>query len=197
MSLSFHRGPLAALAFLLAAGSVHALDFRLHTTRVQEDGFAHEQVYFQYDAATRVVIAPPAGWLRMDDAGSLTLTPPKITNGMVKVEHSSLTPNIPFQAASLETYRKRVFAMIPQGAAGVKLDADAVDPLPVFGWKSFEFTVNYDFFGQSYRRSVLFLNLNAREQIMVTAVALQQDFDGVHTAAMDLMRSWQAEPFTE
>ena len=188
-------GCLAVVAGLsLVAGPVRGLDFRLHATTVQEDGQPREQLSFRADAGTEVAIALPGGWARADDVGSLTLTPPRITNGMVRIERSALTPAVAFRDAGLDTYRQRVLAGIPQGAAEIKASGDADDPLPIFGWKSHEWTVDYDFFGQSYRRSVLFLNLNAREQLMLTTVSLRADFDPVHAAGLDVLRSWQVMP---
>ncbi len=184
----------AILALCLTTNPAYALDFRLHAATIEEDGFKREQTYFQNDAQTRVTIAPPAGWTREDDPASLTLTPPDLTHGMVRIERSSVGPAVTFQDAGLVAYRKRILADLPQGVTDVKQAAEIADPLPIFNWKSREFTMDYELFGQSYRRSVLFLNLNTKEQLMMTTVALTHDFDRVHTAGMDVLRSWQVLP---
>ena len=71
---------------------------------------------------------------------------------------------------------------------------ETADPLPVFGWKDFEFEMTYDFFGTTFHRSVLFIDVDAKQQIFTTVVAEESNFAKVHAAAMDVMRSWCPVP---
>ena len=184
---------LATIA-VFAAGSVArvgALDFITHTMTVQEDGFPKEQSYVSNDAHTNVLLSLPRGWSHVDDAASLTLTPPDSNNSLARVEKSSLAPDTPFSAKGLDTYRRRAQAGVPPGATGLQCVEERDQPLPIFGWKDHEFIFSYEFFGQAYKRSVLFVNLNAREQILLTCVAPSEQFNRVHEAGLDVLRSWQ------
>ena len=109
----------------------------------------------------------------------------------MRVEKSALSPDTPFIDQGLDTYRRRAQASVPQGATDVACAQERDNPLPIFGWKDHEFIFTYEFFGQSYKRSVLFVDLNAREQIVLTCVAPAGQFDPVREAGMDVLRSWQ------
>ena len=96
--------------------------------------------------------------------------------------------------AALERYRRAAMANVPPGAATVHVAEEHDMPLPVFHWRDYEFTIDYEFFGQSFRRSVLYVDLNAKEQLIVTCVAPRTDFDQIHDATGNLLRSWQVMP---
>lgn len=188
-----------ALVVLLASLTgavprVDALDFVLHSRSVQEDGFAREQLFIRNDERSEVLLSLPAQWTRTDSPASLTLVPPDVRNSLVRVEKSALAPNTEFREAGLDTYRRRALADVPQGATGVQCREERDNPLPIFGWKDHEFVFTYEFFGQAYRRSVVFVNLNAREQIVLTCVAPAENFDAVHDVGFDVLRSWQTVP---
>ncbi len=187
------RAALVLTAVLLAGGTprVGALDFMVHTMTVEEDGFTKEQAYVTNNTSTNVLLSLPPRWNRVDAAASLTLTPPDINNSLVRLEKSALAPDTPFSDKGLDTFRRRAQADVPAGATGLKCVRERDNPLPIFGWKDHEFLFEYEFFGQAYRRSVLFVNLNAREQLMLTCVAPADQFDRVRDAGLDVLRSWQ------
>ena len=188
----------ATIALLVSlAGTVPhagALDFVLHARNVVDDGFTREQLYVRNDERSDVLLSLPARWTRTDGAASLTLEPPDVRNSLVRVEKSTLAPNTEFREKGLDTYRQRAQAEIPQGATNVLYREEHDNPLPLFGWKDHEFVFTYDFFGQAYRRSVVFVNLNAREQIVLTCVAPAENFPAVREAGFDVLRSWQVVP---
>jgi hypothetical protein len=171
-----------------------ALDFQLHTVSINEDGYMHKHSCFKYDERTDVMIDFPVGWSTTADAGSITSLPPHEANTSIFLQRSPLTPDTPFKDSGLDTYRKRATAMIPPGAVNLHVIKETAEPLPVFGWKDFEFEMTYDFFGATFRRSVLFVDVDASQQILTTVVAEQPNFDKVHAAAMDVMRSWCPVP---
>ena len=185
------RAVIAAVLTLAVAPRAGALDFVVHTKNVEEDGFTREQLYVRNDERSDVLLSLPARWVRTDGPATLTLVPPDVRNSLVRVEKSSLAPNTEFREAGLVTYRRRAQADIPQGATSVQCGEERENPLPVFGWRDHEFLFAYDFFGQAYKRSVVFVNLNAREQIMLTCVAPAEGFDAVRDAGFEVLRSWQ------
>jgi hypothetical protein len=175
-------GPGAATSF--------ALDFQLQTVTINEDGFMHKHFCFKYDERTNVMIDFPVGWTTTADAGAITSSSPHEANTSIFLQRSSLTPDTPFKDSGLDTYRQRAAATVPAGATNLQMVKETADPLPVFGWKDFEFEMTYQFFGVLLHRSVLFINVDARQQILTTVVAEQPNFNKVHAAAMDVMRSW-------
>ena len=181
---------------LLLAVPCRALDFRLHEVKTEDDGFTHVHSCFRYDDRTEIMIDLPRHWSVTDDVSSISAVPPGGANTLLRIAKSPFPSNASFQKADLDAYRAQVLAGVPQGSVNVRVLEEKADPLPVFGWKDYQFTMAYDFFGQSFRRSVLFINLNPKEQLMVTVVAGQADFDKVYEASMDVMRSWSPVPAT-
>ncbi len=178
---------------LLVAGAAHlrALDFQVHSLEVEEDGFKHEQSFLDNGDNSRVFISLPGGWDHSADSGALTLTSRTETDTMVRLEKSPFAPDLPFKDKALESYRKRVLAAVPQGATETQIAEEHDEPLPIFHWKSHEFVVDYIFFGRAFRRSMVFLDLNAREQLLVMTVAPRPGYDRAHGIAFDVLRSWQ------
>ena len=48
----------------------------------------------------------------------------------------------------------------------------------------------YNFFGRDLRRSVLFINVNPKQQILLTVTAEQGDYEKVYGQGLTLMQSW-------
>ena len=195
MSRSFHLA-LIVLAFACIGGAwtVRALDFQLSSSTVEEDGFKHEQSFFHHDDKTDVLISLPAGWDRAAEPASLTLTSPTETDALIRLEKSPFAPDLAFKDKGLDTYRRRVLAAVPQGATETQIAEEHDEPLPIFRWKDYEFVVDYVFFGRAFRRSVVFVDLDAQEQIMVTTAAPKAGYDRIHSVALDVLRSWQVMP---
>ena len=183
-------GLLAGMVLGGAVVPVRALDFQLHPVKVEEDGLTYDRAYFSGDEHTRVMIDPPHGWNVTSGPAFLAATPPNLADSLVRVEKSALTPDTLFRDRGLEVYHQRVLAAIPREAVNVRTVQEQADPLPVFHWKDYEWVMEYDCYGQTFRRSVMFVNLNAREQILLTTVAVRDHFDMVHQAGLDVLRSW-------
>ncbi len=181
------------LVFLTAL-PVHALDFTLSTKSVEEDGYPRQVSYFAYDAQTNVIIRAPAKWQITTTPTTMILTSPSLPGSEVRLEKSPFAPSLLFKEQDLERYRQHALTQAPPGSAEVLVTAEKENPLPIFDWTDHEFLVEYAFYGQRFKRSILFLNLDAAQQLRVTAVGLSADFDQVHRAAYALLQSWQATP---
>ena len=181
---------------LSLATTAEALDFQLHPYQVNEDGFTWERNYFLLDAQHRVAITLPAGWSNVGSGPTLTMTPPSPARAQALIEKSALTPQIAFKDKGLDAYRQRVIAAVPSGATNVGVAEERDNAFPFFGWTGYEFVLRYDYFGQTFQRSLLFVNVSATEQILATSVAPKENFKKVHAALLDVVRSWQplAEP---
>ena len=177
----------------LAAGCAvpaFGLDFQLHTVSLSEDGFVHRHSCFKYDERSNVLIDLPPGWNTTADAGSITSSPPNAINTFILLQRSPLTPGTPFRDSTLDTYRQRALASVPPGSSNIRVVKETPNPLPIFGWQDFEFEMSYDLAGTTFHRSVLFINLDTRQQILTAVVAEASAFDKIHAAAMDVLRSW-------
>ncbi len=172
----------------------HALDFQLRPVETVDDGFKHEHSCFRYDDRSDMQIDLPRGWRTTADSNSITSVPPDVSGAVIRIEKSALTPDTLFRDAGLDVYRQRVLSGIPERAVNTRIVAEKANPLPIFGWKDYEFTVVYDFFGRTLRRSVVFVDLNSKEQILMTVSAEQSDFDKIYSQGLTLMQSWVPSP---
>ena len=182
------------LSMSVGISALHGRNFRLYSTTVEEDGFRREISYIQNDDHTRVMISLPRNWIAAVDPAALTITSETSRGSLIRLETSSLTPGLPFKDKDLEAYKKKVFALLPQGGTGACIAEEHDEPLPIFHWKNHEFVLEYEFFGEVYRRSVLFLNLDSKEQLMMTSLASKTEYAKVHDIAFDVLRSWQIVP---
>lgn len=197
MSLRAHGSCLGVGLMLLLTGPVGRAfghDFRLYAGKVEEDGFTRDIAYFQNQDRTRVQINLPGGWTVAADAAALTLTSPTASGSLIRLENSRFAPDLPFKDKGLEAYRRQALSTLPEGATDTKMVEEHDNPLPIFHWKTYEFVLAYDFYGSSYQRSVLFLDMDAKEQLVVTALAAKPDHARVRSIALDLLRSWQTLP---
>ena len=170
-----------------------ALDFELQTVSVSEDGFTHDRTCFRYDGDTNVMIDLPRGWSISANAACIGATA-AVGDASIRMEKSPLTPATPWREKGLDMYRQRILGSVPQGALNVRIVQEQADPLPVFHWKDYEFVIDYDFYGRALRRSAMFVNLNAVDQILVSAVSTRDAFQPTHEAALDMLRSWTPVP---
>ena len=159
--------------------------------RVEEDGFTHDQAYFTLNPRANVRIQIPAQWTALGTPASLVLRLPASTGSILRLEASSLTPNVLFEGQGLESYRKLVIADLPPGATDVRLDEEKIDPLPIFHWTDHEFSVQFALFGQLYQSSIVFINIDPQQQLRMTIVAPKGVFNRVHEAGFELLQSWQ------
>ncbi len=175
-----------------AAVPVRALDFTLSTKSVEEDGYPRQVSFFTYDARTSVIIRAPATWRITTTPDTLVMSSPVLPGAEVRLEKSLFAPAMPFQGEDLKRYRQAAQAQAPPGSTEVVVTGDKENPLPILDWTGHEFILEYAFYGQRFKRSVLFLNLDNVQQLRVTAVGAAADFDRVQQAAYKLMQSWQA-----
>lgn len=181
----------ALLAFP-AARPARALDFTLSTKSVEEDGYPRDVSYFAYDEHTTVIIRAPARWQISSTSAALVMTSQDFSVSEVRLEKSPFTPGLPFKDQNLERYRQHALTQVPIGSTEVLVSADSENPLPIFDWTGHEFSIDYTFYGQRFKRAVLFLNLDATQQLRLNIVGPASDFDRIHKAAYALMHHWQA-----
>ena len=86
-------------------------------------------------------------------------------------------------------------AQLPGDAKNAKVVSFDLNPLSIFGWNTMEVTLRYDYFGQTLRRSLMYLRMLPGRVVQLTVVAPEADFDKVHKQARQVLSSWfRAEP---
>ncbi len=179
---------LAALALPLAA---LALDLTPKFADMDSDGLVIKLPYFQ-DGAKRVFIKPPEGWKIDGNFECANLSSESAPRSTVTFTLSA-KPILPNNESERRALRDAMLALPGKEAANVTLEADAPDPLPLNGWKTFEFRVAYDLGDKHFQKSILLVKLNAIEELRITVTGPVLEYPKAAGAAMACLRSWHKQ----
>jgi hypothetical protein len=113
-----------------------------------------------------------------------------IPRAKMTVKRSPLTANVLFDAEGLVHYQKAAVQMLPPGVQNLKQDETVANAETINNGNSYRFTFTYDIAGERMRESIIFLNLDARQQIVVHTGAFLKDFAGAAARATNFIRSW-------
>jgi hypothetical protein len=178
------------LIFIPIVGAT-AMDFTPHYAETEQDGFSVKRLYF-LDQARRVYLSVPNGWQVAGDPQRGTLTPKDLGQATVILENSPLNAKTPFTGESLEVYRKTAYGLVPPGATDVHTDFERQGEVVINGWTSFEMAFTYNFYGQTFSSSVLFINLDKEKQIRFRVSARKENFEKLYPQARSTLASWFA-----
>jgi len=113
-----------------------------------------------------------------------------IPRATVAIKRSPLTANVAFDAEGLVHYQKAAVQMLPPGLTNLVQDETVADAESINSGRSYRFTFTYEMAGEKMRESIIFLNLDARQQIVVHTGAFLKDFDAAAARATGLIRGW-------
>ena len=153
------------------------------------DGMKFEHLVFQ-DGLKTVSYAPPKGWTFSGSADRFLLYPP----GKSTVE-ASITKTILAQPYSLDEARTKkltetALASAPAGSTSVALVAQEKNAFMLGGNESLLITLSYTFYGEPWKRSVMFLN-RGKEQLRFQISSREVDFNEVEGAFKRSHLTWQ------
>jgi hypothetical protein len=183
-----------AILFLAFLSSARAgVDFTPTGGERVLEGIVFKQILFHQDGRT-IAYEQPRGWTFTGDAGAMKLTPPNVSQAQATMEQAHLSAPQTLDDATTAQLRQQVLASLPNGAQNVALVAEEKNPLRINQRDTYAVTVSYNFYGQDYALSVLFVNL-ADTQLRFRTVARKADFEQVHRAfrASLFTLSWQQD----
>ena len=178
-----------ALGFLAFAAPARAgIDFTLQS---KHEGAAAPDPdnRFITDGDNHIYLRIPRGWTATGGGNKLVFLPDQ-PSSEVQISQVQGAAALPLDAPGLAVLRKSAQASLPQGAKNIKPAGETNDLLPLFGWKSFEVTFDYEFFGQQMRRSTLYINMVPGRVVQVNVTSTTLDFDQVHEKMRKLMFGW-------
>ncbi len=180
----------ACLTFL-PIGAVLALDFTPRYAESVQDGYPVKRLYFS-DRDQRIYLSVPNTWRVSGNGQRGTLIPEKLSQASVLLENSPFNAKNSFDAEGLELYRKAAFGLVPAGASTIQVDYEKTNAVPINGWSSFEMAFSYNFYGQSFRRSVCFINIDKEKQVRFSVEGHKDYFDKLSQQAHATLASWFA-----
>lgn len=184
------RALILALSGFLLVGSVRA-DLQLTPTlgNYDLDGVKMQQLLFP-DGDKRVMYTPPRGWEFSGGGGKLSLRPPHGSNAEAEIRVAKLTEPQVFDEASMKQLTDEVVASLPDKASHVTIVSQQKNPLMIERKETFLVEINYESFGDSYARSVLFVNRKS-EQVRCQLTCRRAAFPQLQKAFQGSQYSWQ------
>jgi hypothetical protein len=174
----------------LLAGIMRA-DLQLTPTvdEYQLDGVKLKQLAFN-DGEQKVTYQSPRGWDYSGSTTQLTLHPPGKAQAEATITRISLSQPGQFDDDTLKKLVAEAVALAPKGSSNVTVESQEKNPLRINRKETFLVVLSYNFFGQAYRRSILFLN-RGKEQIRCELVCHAADFKDLQKAFLGSQYSWQ------
>ena len=180
---------LVALGLTVLAARAPAIDFTFRVADSVEDGVPMQRVYFS-DEAQHIYYRPLPNWSRYGDAEGATFRP-KDSGGEVRIQNAPVgNASIAFDAQGLETLRQIAHGLLPPGAEQATELWEAVNPVVLQGWTSFEIGFDYVAAGQHSCRSILSINLDSKRQIYLIVDATPAEFLPLYKGAYRTLASW-------
>jgi hypothetical protein len=180
---------LVMLSLATLAAEAFAIDFTPRIADSIEDGVPMRRLYFT-DDAQHIYYRPLPNWSRYGDVQGATFRP-KDSGGEIRIQNAPAgNAGIAFDAHGLETFRQIAQSLVPSGASQVTEIWEAVNPVVLQGWTSFEIGFDYVTASQHSCRSILFINLDSKRQIQFIVDASPAEFSPLYSSAYRTLASW-------
>ena len=183
-------------ALILALGGFFCLetaraDLLLTPTLSQYDldGVKMQQLLFP-DGQQNVIYTPPRGWKYSANDGRLALRPSEVGTGEAEIKVLKLAEAQVFDDATMKQLCEGAVASLPSSATRVTIVSQQKNPLLIERKETFMVEIKYDCFGDSYARSVMFLN-RKNEQLRFQLTCRQAIYPQLQKAFLGSQYSWQ------
>ncbi|HYJ05348.1 MAG TPA: hypothetical protein VEX43_09445 [Chthoniobacterales bacterium] len=178
---------LLCLLFLVS-GARAEIDFTPTVTRYYSQGAEFSSVSFKNDKHS-ISMAVPRKWTCRGDASRLQFSPPdqSFAEGVVQAAPPMRTRV--FDEATVKALEALVINSVPSGSQGVMLISRLENPVILNQNLSYEFVVSYQTLGQTFHRSVIFVNC-PEAQIIFRFTAPEAVFANLNGAFNRSVCSW-------
>jgi hypothetical protein len=157
-------------------------------TETEIDGAKLQQLAFS-DGDQKVTYQSPRGWDYSGNGAQLTLHPPKKPQAEAMVIRIPRSEPGTFDEASLKKLIAEALASIPGGSTNASVVSQEKNPLLIGRKETCLIILGYEFYGQAYKRSILFLNRD-RDQIRFQLTCREADFKDLHKAFLGSQYTW-------
>jgi hypothetical protein len=187
MKKSLFATALLLNGFSLAA-SVYALDLTPHTITTSYNGFQVNRYFFE-DSGKQMEFRIDGKMTVKGASGEVAFKFKDFANAGMQILKSPKNAEAAFDEKGLDSYREDARALVPASATEVQLDQENPGAIAINGWTSHQFLFTYKLFGVPYRRSVIFLNYNKTEQLILDVRAPAPEFDKVYLRSYQVLNS--------
>jgi len=144
------------------------------------DGIKFPELYF-HENGRKISYEQPRGWTYNGDASRIRCMPSNVPQAFGEMAQAPLPAPQNFDEPTMKLLQERVLQSLPRDSHDVKVLTVEKNPLMINQHETFEVTVGYQFYGEEYCRSMLFMNL-PDTQLTFSFVARKGDFDNLHQA---------------
>ena len=169
------------------------LDLKPSIVQYEEDGLFLPKICLTGTKA-RVLFAEPNGFTLIKDASVFTLQAKADRTATVNIL-SSAQPLLPLtEEARRKAVRDSILATAPKEADRVEIITESENPVPINGWKTYQFTMSYGLFGQTFKKQVVFVQLHPYQELQFIAHAPDKLFPSTTAAMSAILHTWYREP---
>ncbi len=176
------------LLVLLAAMSANALDLTPVVSEYVAEGITFRQLTFK-DGKRQVVYEPPRQWTCRGSVSSLQLTPTKTDRADAVIQAVELKAPQKLDNKAIDALREQFLKSLPPGSQGVILLSEEQNPVSLENGASYAVTVAYQALGETFLRSVVFVNL-PETQLSFRLTARKADFETIQKQFRSSILSW-------
>src|ERR1700719_1753152 len=163
------------LLVLFAATSAKALDLTPIVSEYVAEGITFRQLTFK-DGKRQVVYEPPQRWTCRGSVSSLQLTPAKTDRADAVIQAVELNAPQTLDNKAIDALREQFLKSVPPGSQSVTLVSEEQNPVSLENGASYAVTVAYQALGETFLRSVVFVNL-PETQLTFRLTARKADFE--------------------
>lgn len=154
------------------------------------DGAKIKFLAFADGSRKEITYGPPAGWGYSGNTNRLTLHPPGKPQAEGTITKVDLSVPAVFDDETMKKLSAEVIASAPEGSTNVTLVSQEKNPVLIARKETFLVIVSYTFYGESYQRSVMFLN-RGNEQMRFQFVSRAVDFKELQAAFQRSQFTWR------
>lgn len=183
------RRSIIALIALVILGIVKAeIDLTPAAREYTAEGAKFEHLTFT-DGKHRIEYVLPRGWSFDGTRTELRLRPPKKAFAEAVIGAVPLSKSQLLEQNAPKALQQQCVASLPPGSQFVKIEQEMENPIPFDGNHSFEVIVSYQVIGETFLRSMLFVNL-PDTQLIFRFTARKDDFEPLQREFRTSLGSW-------
>jgi hypothetical protein len=176
-------------AFLVVSAQAE-LQLTPKISRYEADGVKLELLAFSDGGGKEITYSPPRGWEYSGSPTKFTLRPPGKPQAEGTIARISLDQPALFDDPTMKKLAAEVLASVPGGSTNVTVVSQEKNALLIAQKETFLVIISYDFYGQNYQRSTMFLN-RGNEQLRFQFVSRAADFKNLQMAFQASQLTWR------
>lgn len=184
-----HSLTIALVSLLCAVAARADLDLSPRLSEYNLDGRKFRLLAF-LESGQQVTYVPPRDWGYSGSSARLILHPPKKAQAEATVTKSALGRMTVFNEETTKMLVAEALSCVPPESTNVTLTSQEKNPLLIAGKETFLVTLSYTLYGETYGRSLLFLN-RATDQIRFQFVSRAVDFKILQKEFQTSLCSWR------